>query len=100
MKYDELSTQQKENPSTVNQLLAQIQELQDKVNSLNNAKEFYHPETASSSGVSHASGHFFEGLLARGESSSALFEVSNNLASSSCRWKPIDTGKITEQREG
>ena len=50
MKYDELSTQQKENPSTVNQLLAQIQELQDKVNSLNNAKEFYHPETASSSG--------------------------------------------------
>ena len=50
---DELSMQQKGNPSTVNQLLAQIQDLQDKVNSLNHAREFYDPDTASSSGVSH-----------------------------------------------
>ena len=34
---DELSLQQKENLFTVDQLMAQIQELQDKVNSLNDA---------------------------------------------------------------
>ena len=39
LKYDELSTQQKENLCAVNQLVAQIQELQDKVHSLNDAKE-------------------------------------------------------------
>ena len=36
--------QQKENLSTLNQLMAQIQELQDKVKSLNEAKEFCDPE--------------------------------------------------------
>ena len=40
------------------------------------------------------------GLLARGKPFSALFENSQNLASSSCRPKPIDTGQIVEQREG
>ena len=114
LKLDELSMQQKENPSTVNQLMAQIQELQDKVNPLNDAKEFYDPETASSSGLSHvpsqpksipsprgmiscdscllldtrnslgASGHVFEGPPARGEPSSALFENPKNVASSPC----------------
>ena len=43
----------KMNPSTVNQLLSQIQDLQDKVNALNEEKEFYDPETASRSGMSH-----------------------------------------------
>ena len=38
LRIDELSVQQRENPSTVNQLLAQIQDLQDKLNSLNDAK--------------------------------------------------------------
>ena len=46
------------------------------------------------------SGHVFEGLLGRGEPSSALFENSKNVASSSCRLKPTDTSKIAEQREG
>ena len=32
LKLDELSLKQKENPSTVDQLMAQIQDLQDKVN--------------------------------------------------------------------
>ena len=50
LKLGELSMQQTENPSTLNQLLAQIQELQDKVNSLNDARErffffFFDPET-------------------------------------------------------
>ena len=44
---------QRENPSTVNQLVSQIQELQDTVNSLSEEKKFCDPETASSSGMSH-----------------------------------------------
>ena len=40
---DELSTQEKESKSTVNQLVVQIQELQDMVNSLNNTREFFDP---------------------------------------------------------
>ena len=43
--------------STMNLLTVQIQELQDKVNSLSNAREFYDPWTASSSGLSHVSSH-------------------------------------------
>ena len=45
-------------------------------------------------------GHVFQSLSARGEPSSAFFENSKNLASSSCRLEPIDTGNIAEQREG
>ena len=42
---DELSMYQERNPTTVSQLMAQIQELQNKVNSLSDAREFYHPES-------------------------------------------------------
>ena len=38
----------------MNPLLAQIQDLQNKVNSLNDAREFYDLETASSPGLSHS----------------------------------------------
>ena len=123
LRCDEPSTQKEENNSTVNQFMVQIQELQDKVNSLNDAKESHDPETASSSGVSHVPSQLmsirtargmtsrdtelivyirtrFEGLLARGESSSALFEKSKNLALSSCRLTPIGTGKFAEKGEG
>ena len=48
LRIDELSMQQKENPSSVNQLTVQIQELQDKVNALTANRD-----TASSSGLSH-----------------------------------------------
>ena len=48
LRFDELCMQQKEN-----QILFQSPELQDKVNSLNDATEFYDPETASSSGFSY-----------------------------------------------
>ena len=51
LRIDELSMQQERNPSTVSQLL--IQDLQNKVTSLTDAREFYDPETASSSGSSH-----------------------------------------------
>ena len=45
--------QQERNPTTVSQLLTYIQDLQNKVNSLADAREFYDPETASSPGASH-----------------------------------------------
>ena len=51
---DVLCMHQKRNPTTVSQqLLTQIQDLQNKVNSLPDAREFYDPETASSSGATH-----------------------------------------------
>ena len=56
----ELSAQEEEGKSTVNQLMVQIQELQDKVNALSDAKEFYVPETASSSGLSRRSQSAYE----------------------------------------
>ena len=47
---DELSIQENESQSTVNQLTAQIQELHDKMNSLSDSGEFYDPDSTSSSG--------------------------------------------------
>ena len=49
----ELSTQEVESKCTVNQLMVQIQELQDKVNSLSDGREFIDSEKASGSGLSH-----------------------------------------------
>ena len=40
VRIDDLSMQQKMNPTTVSQLLTQIQDLQDQVNSLIEAREF------------------------------------------------------------
>ena len=54
-----LDESEKESQSTVNQLTVQIQELQDKANSLNDGRDFHDPETASSSGLSHVPGHPF-----------------------------------------
>ena len=53
MRIDELSRQEREGQSTVNQLMVQVQELRGMLNSLNDATEFYDPETASSSGLYH-----------------------------------------------
>ena len=44
---------QERNLSTVSQLLTQIQDFQNKVNSLSDAREFYDPESGSSSGATH-----------------------------------------------
>ena len=95
---------------------------QNKVNSLSGARQFYDPETASSSGATHVprqpstipssrtmpcrdsglphdtrnimdiSGNVFERLPAREGPPSALFENSKNLASSSRRLRPEITG--------
>ena len=44
---------EEESKCTVSQLMVQTQELQDKVNSLSDAKGFFDPETAGSSGLFH-----------------------------------------------
>ena len=44
---------QKTDPTAVSQRLTQIQELQNEVNSVSDARDFYDPETASSSGAHH-----------------------------------------------
>ena len=130
LRIDELSMQQERNPSTVNQLMAQIQEMQDKATSLSDARECYDPETASSSGASlvpsqpfdysesqrdawariwiaagyieylGASGNVFESLLAREGPSSALCGNSLNLASSSCGMGSGTTGNMMEHGRG
>ena len=53
LRTDELDAQKKEEPSTMNRLWSPIRILQEKVNAVNEEKEFYDPETASSSGMSH-----------------------------------------------
>ena len=95
------------------QMMAQIRDSQKKVNSLSDAREFYDPETASSSGATHVpsqpsttpsprtvpcrdsglphdtrniigtSGNVFERLPARERPPSTIFHNSKNLASSS-----------------
>ena len=116
------------NPSTVGQLLTQIRELHNKVNSLSNARGFYDPETASSSGATRVpsqpsiipsprtircrdsglphdtrnmldtSGNVFERLPTREGRTSTLFNNSKNLASSSQELRP-DTRKYKEAGE-
>ena len=130
MKIDDLTMQQRGNPSAVNHLLAQIQDLHNKVSSLNDARCFYDPQTASSSGVSHVpnqslnipsprgmvsrdsclphdtpnsmgtSGSDFESPLARDGPSSAFFENPKNLASSLCGLRPGNTGNEVNHGEG
>ena len=124
---DELSTHQERNPTTVSQSLTQLQDLQNKVNSLLDAREFYDPETASSSGATHVpsqqstfpssrhmpcrdsrlphdtrnimgtSGNVFERPLAQEGRSSAFFGGSKNLASSSQELRPDITGTARRQ---
>ena len=53
LRIDDLSVQQERNPTTVSQLVTQILDLQNKANSMADAREFYDPETASSSTPSH-----------------------------------------------
>ena len=57
LRTDELSRQERESQPAVNLLAVHIQELQDKVNSLNDSREFCDLETASSSGLFHVLDH-------------------------------------------
>ena len=50
---EELSMQQQRNPAIVSQMMAQIRDLRNKVNSLSDARGFYDPGSGSSSGATH-----------------------------------------------
>ena len=69
LRLQELSRQEKERQSTVNQLTVQIQDLQDKVTSLNDSRDLHDPETVSSCGLSHVPSHpviiLSRGMLSR-----------------------------------
>ena len=45
--------QQQRNPATVSQMMAQSLDLQNNMNSLSDAREFYDPESGNSSGATH-----------------------------------------------
>ena len=129
LRCDELSTQQKRILPQWTGLWLRFRNCQTRwVSSLNDAKEFHDPEHVSSSGFSHVPSQPMSipsprGMISRdscvqpdtrnslgtsgrawGEPSSAFyfffFWNSKNLASSSCKLKPIDTGKIAEKGEG
>ena len=124
---DELSIRQERNPTTVSQLLAQIRDFQNEVNSASDAREFYDPESGSSSGATHApsqfrvpgpcltaildccrthgvftgtSGNVFERPPAQEGRPFTFFINSKNLASSSQELRPDVTGttKRTESK--
>ena len=110
---ESFSVQQRRNPTTVGQMMAQIQDFQNKVDSLSDAREFYDPEFGSSSGATHVPdqdstilsfrtlprcgsglprntqnctgimGNVFERPPAQEGQSSTIFNNSKNLASSS-----------------
>ena len=61
---DGVSMHQERNPTTVSQLSTRVQDLQNNVNSLSDTKDFYDPESGSSSGMSHV----FQSTLENSES--------------------------------
>ena len=130
MRVDELSMQQERNPATESQLLTQIQDLQNKVKSLTDARDFYDPQTGSSSGASHVPSQPLNvpspsGMLGRDSglpldtrnsmgTSGNVFKMPwclrrtipnflrefKNLASSSCGLGSGNTGNIVEHGRG
>ena len=119
---EELSMQQQQrNLTTVSQLMVQIRELQNRVNSLSEMREFYDPESESSSGATHVpdqnstilsprtmprcdsglprsaqncsgtSGNVFERPLVQEGRSSTVFNNSKHSASTSQELRPDTT---------
>ena len=127
LKNDELSAREDERRSTVNHLMFQIQEQQDKVSSLNDAKECDESETASSSGLSHDPSQplstpsprfdlprflhctllhgthlvhqdtFLKIHLLQVNHRQQFFRNSKNLASAPCEPVSLNTGRLAEQ---
>ena len=125
----ELSFHRERKPTTVSQLMAQFREVQNKVNSLSDAGEFYDPESRSSSGATHVpdrtstilsprtllrcdsglprntlngtgiTGNVFERPSAQEGVSSTVFNNSKNLASSSQGLGP-DTTETARKESG
>ena len=94
-KIDELSMHQESNPTTVSQLLTQIQDLQNKANSLSRPQStLVYSESQrmlcresglprNTRNIMGTSGNVFERPPTRKEQTSTLFNNSKNLASSS-----------------
>ena len=127
MRIDELSVQKKKGQSAENQLTVQIQELQDKANSLNDLREFNDPEMASSSGLFHVpsqpmstpsapgmlsrdscqqldtrnsfgtSGNVFEDPPALTGPPAAFFGNSRSHASARCELVSLNTGRLADR---
>ena len=122
---DELSMHQERNPTTVSQLMDQMRELQNKVNSLSDARTFYDPEPGSSSGATHVPdqsstflsprtlprcdsglprdtqkwyGYLLQETFWNDHLSSAIFNNSKNLASFSQRLRPDTTETARKER--
>ena len=117
LRMDDLSIQEKESKSTVNQVMVQIQELQHKVNSPNDAREFFDPETASSFGSSHVPSQpmsipslrelisrdsclqdVFEDLLVASEPPAAFFGNSRRTASAPCEPTSLIQGDLQSEQ--
>ena len=126
---EELSVQQRRNPTTVSQMMARIQDLQNKVNTMTDAREFSDLESRSSSGAIHVLdqtsailssrtlprcdsglprntqnctcivGNVFERPLAQEGQTSTIFNNSKNLASSSHDMRP-DISETARTRYG
>ena len=123
LKIDELSRQDRESQSTVNQLTVQIEELQGKVNSLNDSRDVHDPETASSSRLSHvtshprsitspltmlrpdtrslygSSGHVFEDLPAPNEPTAACSGNARSVADAHCEPVSLNKGRFAARTE-
>ena len=127
MRIDELSVQKKKGQSAENQLTVQIQELQDKANSLNDLREFDDPEMASSSGLFDVpsqpmstpsprvmlsrdsclqldtrnsfgtSGNVFEDPPALTGPPTAFFGNSRSHASAQCELVSLNTGRLADR---
>ena len=108
LRIDELSMHQKENPSAVNQLLDQIQDFHDKVNFLNDAREFsiLKQRTAAilvcrtTHGTQRVPQETFLGVYLLKKGRPQLTENAKNLASSSCGLRPGNTRNAMKHGEG
>ena len=113
----------------MNWLTVQIQELHDKVNSLNDSRDFHDPDTGSSSGLSHvpshlvivpslcgilhwdswlpldtrnlydASGNVFEDIFASNEPTAACFENARGLTDTHHEIVSLNTGRLAAKEE-
>ena len=95
MEPDELSMQQERNLSLMSQLLTQIEDLQNKENSWNDARDFHDLETASSTGSSHVPSQSLKIPLPRGSALILACSLTRNSLGESahvCESLPVREG--------
>ena len=115
LRTDELFIQEQERKSTVNQIMVQIQELQDKVNSLNDTREFVDPVPSQPMSIPSPRGslsrdsclqpdtrnsfgteNVFEDLPALGEPPAPFFGKLSSSESAPCEPVPLNTVRPAE----